>query len=72
MTTGVHSTDEEDETDAEALYCLLEEEIIPLYYDPDHKGVPHRWVHLCFHSRALLALPPDVGSAKVIVWDRGL
>ena len=33
--------------------------------------MPHKWVHLCFHSRALLALPPDVGSANVIVWERG-
>jgi len=46
MTTGVHSTDEEDRADAEALYSLLEEEIIPLYYDQDHKGVPRGWLHL--------------------------
>jgi len=35
---------EEDESDAEALYRLLEEKIVPLYYDRDVHGIPHRWV----------------------------
>jgi starch phosphorylase len=35
---------EEDKSDAEALYRLLEEEIIPLYYQRDRAGVPHGWM----------------------------
>ena len=37
---------EEDKADAEALYRLLEEEIVPLYYQRDRAGVPHAWVHV--------------------------
>ena len=33
-----------DKADAEALYRLLEEEIVPLYYDRDRNGVPHGWI----------------------------
>ncbi|MFB3853015.1 MAG: alpha-glucan family phosphorylase [Vicinamibacterales bacterium] len=34
----------QDAADADALYRLLEEEIIPAFYDRDDKGVPRRWV----------------------------
>ena len=39
-----YSPEEEDRMDAEALYKLLEEELVPLYYDRDRGGVPHGWV----------------------------
>jgi len=41
-----HYPREEDKSDAEALYRLLEEEITPLYYQRDRNGVPHGWVHM--------------------------
>lgn len=34
----------QDRRDAEALYAVLEKEIIPLYYDRDEQGVPCGWV----------------------------
>ncbi len=34
----------QDTIDSQALYRLLEEEIVPLYYDQDDQGVPHRWI----------------------------
>jgi len=37
---------DEDERDATALYDLLENKVVPLYYDRDRMGVPHRWVHM--------------------------
>ena len=37
---------EEDRADAEALYQLLEQEIVPLYYERDRSGVPHGWVQV--------------------------
>ena len=40
----------EDESDAEALYRLLEEKIVPLYYQRDRNGVPHGWVHMVKES----------------------
>ncbi len=37
---------DQDDHDAEAIYCLLEEEIVPLYYDRDFDNVPRGWVEV--------------------------
>ena len=34
----------QDEIDSQALYRLLEEEVVPLYYDRDSAGIPRGWV----------------------------
>jgi starch phosphorylase len=34
----------QDEMDSQALYRILEEQVVPLYYDRDAAGVPHGWV----------------------------
>jgi starch phosphorylase len=34
----------QDRHDANAFYDLLEKEIIPLFYDRDHNGIPRGWV----------------------------
>jgi phosphorylase/glycogen(starch) synthase len=34
----------QDELDAETIYTILEEEIIPLFYDVNSKKVPERWI----------------------------
>jgi len=36
----------QDRIDSESLYRLLEEEIVPLYYDQDEQGIPHRWIQM--------------------------
>jgi len=64
MTTGVCSADEEDTADAEALYCLLEEEIIPLYYDQDHKGVPHGWIYIV--KEAIRSIVPRFCARRML------
>ncbi len=33
-----------DEADADALYTLLETEVVPLFYARDERGIPHGWV----------------------------
>lgn len=38
------SPEEEDKADAEALYQLLEGEIVPRFYERDLSGVPHGWI----------------------------
>ena len=38
------SPEEQDRRDAESLYRVLEEQVVPLYYDCDDYGVPHGWV----------------------------
>ena len=39
------STDQ-DKADAEELYRLLEDKVVPLYYDRDINGVPHGWIQV--------------------------
>ncbi|MEI7897772.1 MAG: alpha-glucan family phosphorylase [bacterium] len=34
----------QDELDAETIYSILEEEIIPVYYDVNEQNVPEKWV----------------------------
>jgi starch phosphorylase len=41
---------DEDRADADALYALLENVIVPLFYDRDRAGVPHGWVRLAKES----------------------
>jgi starch phosphorylase len=36
----------QDEVDSQALYRLLEEEVVPLYYDRDANGLPRGWVQV--------------------------
>jgi starch phosphorylase len=40
-----HEEAEWDGVEADQLYRLLEEEIVPEFYDCDKAGVPHAWVH---------------------------
>jgi starch phosphorylase len=42
--------DAEDADDATALYRLLEQEVVPLYYDRDAQGVPRGWVEKMKHA----------------------
>jgi alpha-glucan phosphorylase-like protein len=38
------NTEFQDELDAETIYTILEEEIVPIYYNRDENGVPAKWV----------------------------
>ncbi len=38
------NAEEEDKMDSEALYSLLEQEVIPLFYRRDYRGIPHEWL----------------------------
>ncbi|MEI6900177.1 MAG: hypothetical protein WCL00_09880, partial [Bacteroidota bacterium] len=38
------NTDFQNELDAETIYTILEEEIIPCYYETNSGNIPHRWV----------------------------
>jgi starch phosphorylase len=39
-----------DEWDAEKMYELLEEQVVPLYYTHDDRGVPHGWIQKMKHA----------------------
>ena len=40
----VPNPDAEDKTDAEAIYHLIKEEIVPLYYDRNRRSAPNSWI----------------------------
>jgi starch phosphorylase len=42
----VHDYEGSDAADAEALYGLLEREVVPAFYDRDESGVPRRWLRI--------------------------
>ncbi|MFI5233083.1 MAG: alpha-glucan family phosphorylase [Gemmatimonadales bacterium] len=41
---------EEDAAAAAQLYDLLDREIVPMYYDVDADGIPHRWITVMKHA----------------------
>jgi starch phosphorylase len=44
------SNADQNKNDAEALYRLLEENVIPLYYQKDRTGIPHGWTRMVKQS----------------------
>ena len=44
-TDEIHtSTETQDERDAQSLYHVLENEVVPLYYDRSLEGLPRNWL----------------------------
>ncbi len=58
--------EEQDKIDADALYRLLEEQILPLYYDRNRSGIPANWLKLV--KEAIATITP-VFSARRMVKD---
>jgi starch phosphorylase len=51
-----HVSDEiGDRRDVESLYKVLEEQVIPLFYDRDSDGLPRRWIQMMMNSISSLA-----------------
>ncbi len=40
----------QDAHDAASIYALLEKQIVPLFFDRDRAGIPHRWVKIMAES----------------------
>jgi len=55
--TGTQHVSDEltDRRDGEDLYRVLEQEVIPLYYDRDADGLPRHWIQRMMNSIATLA-----------------
>jgi starch phosphorylase len=56
--------EEEDSSDAEALYSLLEDSIVPLYYERDRKGIPHRWIQVA--KEAIKTINPVFNACRMM------
>jgi starch phosphorylase len=53
-----------DAADAEALYQLLERDIVPAFYDRDEHDVPRRW--LGFVRRAIVSVAPRFSARRMV------
>jgi starch phosphorylase len=60
---GGPEADAGDEADAEALYAVLEGQVLPAYYERDEAGLPQRWIALMRESIAELG--PRFGTARM-------
>lgn len=58
--------DASDNRDADALYGLLEHEVIPMYYERDADGVPQAWIE---RAKASIASTLPVFDARRMVKD---
>jgi starch phosphorylase len=61
-----HSTDSDavDAADAEALYQLLERDVVPIFYDRDPQGIPRRW--LSFVRQAIYSVTPRFSARRMV------
>lgn len=53
-----------DQLEAEALYDLLEHEIVPMFYDRDDAGVPREWLSMV--RRSMTTLSPMVTCTRMV------
>jgi starch phosphorylase len=63
---GIEHTDPEamDAADAEALYRLLENQIVPAYYERDERGVPRRWMGMV--KDAIRSVAPHFCTRRMV------
>ncbi len=59
-----NDNDAVDAADADALYQLLEREIVPTFYDRDEQGIPHRW--LTFVRQAIRSVTPRFSARRMV------
>ena len=53
-----------DAADAHALYRLLEEQIVPTFYDRDRSGIPRRWVAIV--KEAIRSVGPQFSARRML------
>ena len=58
------SQEEQDATDAESLYRILEEEISPLYYDRNAEAIPEGWVEVM--KEAIFTVAPEFSTQRMV------
>jgi phosphorylase/glycogen(starch) synthase len=56
--------DFQDQYDAETIYTILENEIVPLYYQKDDQGVPEGWVNRI--KRSISDVLPEFTTTRMI------
>ena len=59
-----HDQNVQDEADSLSLYSLLEEEIVPIYYDYGDDGIPHRWI--AYMKEAIRTCAPAFSMRRMV------
>jgi starch phosphorylase len=54
-----------DQSDADAIYTLLEEQVVPLYYERDDHNLPREWIRRS--KEAIRALAPRFSSQRMVI-----
>ncbi|MCM3872604.1 MAG: alpha-glucan family phosphorylase [Pyrinomonadaceae bacterium] len=53
-----------DASDAESLYRVLEEQVVPLYYERGSDGLPRKWISMM--KRSIVTLVPEFNSDRMV------
>ncbi|MDY6996924.1 MAG: alpha-glucan family phosphorylase [Actinomycetota bacterium] len=61
---GLADQSRRDDLEAAALYDLLEQAVVPKFYDRDEHGTPRRWVEMVRHT--LQVLGPKVLASRMV------
>jgi len=56
--------EDRDGKDSEAIYNILEKEVIPLYYSVDDDGIPHGWVKVM--KEAMISAAPLFSARRMV------
>jgi starch phosphorylase len=60
----VDNSEEQDKLDVESFFGVLENEIVPLYYDVDDNDISHEWLTRCKHAIATIA--PQFSTRRML------
>jgi starch phosphorylase len=58
------SDEERDEADAAELYRVLEQEVVPLYYERDSDGIPRGWIRVM--KEAIRTAAPEFSARRMV------
>ncbi|MCU1604942.1 MAG: glgP [Modestobacter sp.] len=61
---GVQDNDRRDEVEAQAIYELLDRQVLPRFYEVDKDGIPTRWVEMVRHT--LRVTGPKVLATRMV------
>ncbi|MDX9745413.1 MAG: alpha-glucan family phosphorylase [Syntrophales bacterium] len=65
VTDYVEELPNADEEDGQSLYSLLENTIIPLFYDRDMSGLPVKWIEMI--KRSMITLTPKFNTERMLI-----
>jgi starch phosphorylase len=57
-------SDQVDAADADALYRLLEEDVVPRFYERDDQGIPTRWLQIV--REAIRTVAPRFSARRMV------